>query len=72
MKRLLRGIFLFMLCLGINLSSSRAQEAVGPRMVLEGRIFELKEVDEGEVIEHDFKVLNVGDKPLMIQKVKPG
>ncbi|NIR15196.1 MAG: DUF1573 domain-containing protein [Desulfobacterales bacterium] len=29
-------------------------------------------VDEGEVIEHVFKVTNLGDQPLQIEKVKPG
>lgn len=72
MKKLWVGISLPMLCLVVNFSSSWAQEAIGPRMVLEEKSFELKEVDEGKIIEHTFKVLNTGDQPLEIKRVKPG
>jgi hypothetical protein len=41
-------------------------------MVLKEKTVDYKEVDEGEVIEHVFKVLNEGDQPLQIEKVKPG
>ena len=72
MKKLLVGISLLILCLSLSFSSSWAQEAIGPRMVLEEKSFELKEVDEGKIIEHTFKVLNTGDQPLEIKRVKPG
>ena len=72
MKKLWVGISLLILCLGFSFSSSWAQEAIGPRMVLEEKSFELKEVDEGKIIEHTFKVLNTGDQPLEIKRVKPG
>jgi len=52
--------------------SSLAQEPRGPKIVLKERVFDFKEVKEGEVIEHTFKVLNQGDRTLKIIKIKPG
>ena len=49
-----------------------AQDAKGPKMVLKERVFDFKEVKEGEVIEHTFRVLNQGEGILEIKKVKPG
>jgi hypothetical protein len=72
MKKLSIGIFIFILCFIMHLSPAWAQKATGPRMVLKEKTVDYKEVDEGEVIEHVFKVLNEGDQPLQIEKVKPG
>lgn len=52
--------------------SPLAQESRGPKMVLKERVFDFEEVNEGEVIEHTFKVLNQGDETLRIKKVNPG
>lgn len=52
--------------------SAYAQEVLGPKMVLKEREFDCGEVKEGEVIEHTFSVLNQGDEPLEIVRVKPG
>ena len=41
-------------------------------MVLKEGVFDFKEVKEGEVIAHTFKVLNLGDQTLKIIRVKPG
>ena len=49
-----------------------AQSPSGPKMVIEGRDFDFKEVQEGKVAEHVFKVLNKGNQPLEIHKVNPG
>ena len=49
-----------------------AQEHKGPRVAVEGREFDFKEVKEGAVLEHTFKVLNKGDEPLKIISVRPG
>jgi len=72
MKKLSIGIFIFTLCIITHLSFSWAQKATGPKMVLKEKTVDYKEVDEGEVIEHVFKVLNEGDQPLQIERVKPG
>lgn len=72
MKKLRIGIFLFTLCFIAPLSLAWAQEATGPRMVIKEKAVDYPEVDEGKVIEHVFRVLNTGDQPLQIEKVKPG
>ena len=54
------------------MSVAWAQEVIGPKMVIEEKSFDFKEVEQGRVIEHDFTVLNKGDQPLEIRKVKPG
>jgi len=52
--------------------SALAQEVLGPKMVLKEQEFDFKEVEEGKVIEHTFRVLNEGDETLEIKKVSPG
>ncbi|EFK09792.1 conserved hypothetical protein [delta proteobacterium NaphS2] len=49
-----------------------AQEHKGPRLAVEGREFDFKEVKEGVVLEHTFKILNKGDESLKILSVRPG
>jgi hypothetical protein len=49
-----------------------AQPASGPRMVLKEKHHDFKEVNEGAVVEHSFKVRNQGDQVLEIQRVNPG
>jgi hypothetical protein len=61
-------VFLILLCA----YPIRAQEVKGPKMVLKEQVFDFKEIKEGETIEHTFLVLNQGDQPLEIKKVKPG
>jgi len=61
-------IFLFLLCPYPVLT----QEVKGPKMVLKERVFDFKEVKEGEAIEHTFLIFNQGDQPLEIKNVKPG
>jgi hypothetical protein len=72
MKKLWIGIFLFTSCLVVHLSLGWAQETTGPRMVIKEKAVDYKGVNEGEVIEHAFKVFNTGNQPLQIEKVKPG
>ena len=72
MKRLWFGIPLLLLCLGTNCFASPDQKAEGPRIVLKEKVFDFKEVMEGKIIEHSFKVFNEGDQPLEIKKVKRG
>ena len=62
----------FSMVFPLLLCSAHAQKAQGPKMVLKERVFDFKEVKEGEVIEHTFIVLNQGEETLEIKKVKPG
>jgi hypothetical protein len=49
-----------------------AQETHGPRLVIEEKAHDFGKVQEGHVIEHTFRILNKGDQPLLIGRVKPG
>ena len=49
-----------------------AQEIKEPKMVLKEREFDFKDVKEGKIIRHTFKVLNQGNEALEIKKVRPG
>ncbi|MCF8061637.1 MAG: DUF1573 domain-containing protein [Deltaproteobacteria bacterium] len=49
-----------------------AEKISAPRMLLEETTFDFQEVDEGDVLEHDFIVKNKGNQPLEIKKVSPG
>jgi len=46
-----------------------AQQTTGPRMFLEERLYDAKDVIETNVIIHEFKVFNTGDSPLEISRV---
>ncbi len=49
-----------------------AQDHKGPRIAVESPQFDFKEVQEGTVLEHTFKILNKGDETLKIISVRPG
>jgi len=72
MKKLLYGTAFLIFLITLSLTTGWAQQAVGPRMVLEGKYFDAKQIKEGEIIEHTFIVRNMGDRPLEIKKVNPG
>ena len=72
MKRLfILASLCVVLCFAL-FSSSPAQTPSGPSIVLPERSFDFKDVEEGKVVEHAFRVLNKGDQPLEIRKVNPG
>jgi hypothetical protein len=53
-------------------SAAFSQAGSGPRMVMEEKEFDFKEVPEGKFVEHAFKVFNKGDQLLQIRAVRPG
>ena len=67
-----RGRFLFVLLLIVLLVHSEAPASAAPKIEVEERVFDFKEMIEGQTIEHVYKVQNKGDQPLEIQRVKPG
>ncbi len=72
MKRLFTPASLcFLLCFAL-LSFSQAQTPSGPAIVLPERSFDFKDVEEGKIVEHAFKVLNKGNQVLEIRNVNPG
>ncbi len=44
----------------------------GPKLFMEESQFDFGNVKQGKVLEHTFMVMNQGDQPLVIKKVKPG
>lgn len=72
MKRTLFGAFLLITCLFLCLPIGLAQQATGPRIEIEERLFNARKVKQGEIIEHAFTVKNNGDEDLEIRKVSPG
>jgi hypothetical protein len=49
-----------------------AQTVPGPKMAIEEKNFDFREVQEGKIVEHAFKVLNEGTQLLQIRSVRPG
>lgn len=72
MKRLLYGAGFLIPWIILSLTTGWAQQAIGPRMVLEQKHFVAHQIKEGETIEHAFTVRNVGTRPLEIERVNPG
>ena len=72
MNKTLFGGFLLIICLFLCLPAGLAQQATGPRMAIDEKFFDAREVKENEIIEHTFTVNNTGDEVLEIRKVNPG
>ena len=72
MNRLRGGSFSLIFWIVISFGIALAQQAIGPKIVLEERYFDAKQIKQGGIIEHTFKVLNTGDQILEIKKVNPG
>jgi hypothetical protein len=71
MKRYWLSILLFLISSFWGYSVL-AQKVRAPKMILEEQVFDFKEVMEGDVVQHTFKVFNEGDQTLEIKNVKPG
>ena len=63
------GIFLLFFVVALP---SNSQEVIGPRLVIDEKVFTHEEVEQGAIIEHIFKVRNPGNETLEIKKVVPG
>ena len=48
------------------------QEGAKPVIEVKESTFDFQQVNEGDVVKHDFQVFNRGDAVLEIKKVKPG
>lgn len=44
--------------------------SAGPKILISEKSFDFKELVEGQFVEHAFMVVNKGDQPLELQKVK--
>ena len=72
MKKTLQAILVPFFLLAFLGNWVFAQETKGPKIVIKELVHDFKDVKEGEVIEHTFRVFNEGDETLKITKVKPG
>ena len=72
--RVVKTILLALLIVTVSLEFSLANEGVEPAPVIEVEepTYDFKQVSQGEVVKHDFRVFNRGEAPLEIKKVKPG
>jgi hypothetical protein len=57
--------------LALPVFSQQAVADQGPRIQLSERTFDCGTVEEGKALEHEFKVFNRGDQPLVIERVSP-
>ena len=72
MNKVIYFVCLPVILIIINYSAYGAQNITGPKLFLEEKVFDAKEVKDKGFIEHTFKILNKGDSTLEINKVKPG
>lgn len=73
MKKTVINIIILSLMLLFCLNSAiSAEETTGPRILIDEKSFDAKDVLQGKTIRHTFKVQNTGDQPLEINKVQPG
>ena len=72
MKKNFYTIPFIILFISMYLNIGLAQDGIGPKMVIGQTEYDAKEVKQGEIINHTFKILNTGDQVLEIKNVKPG
>ena len=70
LNRILYPCLVLMVWVGVTQATGE-KEAV-PVIEIEGAAYDFRQVKQGEVIKHDFRVFNRGKAPLQIKKVKPG
>ena len=71
-QKLAFGVFLSTSLVGVCLATGWAQQARGPKMVLPEKLYKAQAVKQGDIVTHNFPVLNQGDQPLAFKKVQPG
>ena len=67
---MLLGCLALVLVAGFT-QAAEEQKAV-PAIEIKEPVYDFHQVSQGEVVKHDFQVLNRGDAPLEIKSVKPG
>jgi hypothetical protein len=72
LQKVAYGVFFLISLVGLCLATGWAQQTSGPKMVLPEELYNAEEVKQGDVVSHDFPVLNKGDQPLEIKRVQPG
>ncbi|MBU0735160.1 MAG: DUF1573 domain-containing protein [Proteobacteria bacterium] len=72
MKRFVAYLFSLICILSFWSGSAPCQETAGPKIMMEEQTFDFKEIKEGDVLEHSFKLSNKGNQTLEIISVRPG
>ena len=54
------------------LAHSEGPASAAPKIEIKEKVFNFKEMIDGQTVEHAFQVQNRGDQPLEIQRIKPG
>ncbi len=65
----IKSIVLFVLSVSFFLSAIGTSHAQGPEIMVSEEEYDFGEVKQGDVLEHTFKVFNIGTETLVIQKV---
>jgi hypothetical protein len=74
MTRALKWVLLGSLVVLIwsGFSQSKEEKQAAPVMEVEMPTYDFDQVSEGDIVKHDFRVLNRGTAALEIKNVKPG
>jgi hypothetical protein len=73
MKLLNKLLYLcLILMLWVGLTQAAGEKEAVPVIEVEGASYDFRQVKQGEVIKHDFRVFNRGKASLEIKNVKPG
>ena len=72
MKRVFKTVLLALLVTTMSAGFSLAKEDAAPVIEVDQATYDFKEVSQGEIVKHDFRVFNRGEGSLEIKKVKPG
>ena len=70
LKCILLALLIVTVWAGISLTKDGAESV--PVIEVEQPTYDFKQVSQGEVVKHDFRVSNRGEASLEIKKVKPG
>jgi hypothetical protein len=56
----------------VALTQAAGEKEAVPVIEVEESTYDFHQVNQGEVVKHDFRVFNRGNAPLQIKNVKPG
>jgi hypothetical protein len=57
---------------GAGIIQAEEEKKAVPIIEVEHLIYDFGQVNQGEIVKHDFRVFNRGSAPLKIKSVKPG
>ncbi|GEM_PF-3329842 len=72
MKKLGTSIIIFVLALSVSILCGVSRAASSPKAIFPQASFSAGEIKQGSPVVHTFRVLNQGQAPLNIVRVRPG